>query len=68
MNFTIKKNSYKGILILDDIYFNNSMKGFWGSITEKKYDLTNVGHKELGNLNIPTGTGLVDFGGTIEIL
>jgi hypothetical protein len=44
------------------------MKSFWNSITEKKYDLTNVGHKELSNLNIPTGTGLVDFGGIIEIL
>tara|TARA_B110000037_G_scaffold199804_1_gene239853 strand:- start:444 stop:1052 length:609 start_codon:yes stop_codon:yes gene_type:complete len=64
----LKNNSYKGILILDDIYFNNSMKKFWNSITEKKIDLTSVGHKELGSLNVPTGTGLVDFGGTIEIL
>ena len=64
----LKENSYKGILILDDIYFNNDMIAFWNSITEKKFDLTSVGHKELGDLNIPTGTGLVDFGETIEII
>ena len=44
---------YKGILLLDDIHLNNSMKDFWNSISIEKYDISNIGHI--------TGTGLVYF-------
>lgn len=47
------KSKYKGILILDDIYFNKEMKDFWNSIKEEKYDYTHLGHY--------SGTGLVLF-------
>lgn len=45
--------NWKGILLLDDIYLNEPMKKFWNSITEEKYDITNVGAW--------AGTGLVYF-------
>lgn len=48
------KNDYKGILLLDDIYYGDGMKNFWNIIESKyKLDLTSVGHH--------TGTGLVSF-------
>jgi hypothetical protein len=47
----LKTIGYKGILLLDDIKLNNEMKEFWNSITEEKYDMSDVGHI--------TGTGLV---------
>lgn len=62
-------NEYKGILLLDDIFFNNEMTQFWNFINIKKYDISSIGHG--GNHPSPSGlcgTGLVDFSNTIEIL
>lgn len=52
---------YKGILIADDIYLkrNGDMEGWWNSIKETKYDLTEYGHW--------SGTGIVDFTNELEI-
>jgi len=52
---------YKGILIADDIYLkrNGDMEGWWNSIKEKKFDLTEYGHW--------SGTGIVDFSNKLEI-
>ena len=58
----LKEKEWKGILILDDINFNNPMKHFWNSIDTKKYDVTAVGHREDN-----TGTGIVDFNNQITI-
>jgi hypothetical protein len=44
---------YKGYLLLDDIHLNFEMERFWGSISQEKYDITNIGHS--------TGTGVVYF-------
>jgi hypothetical protein len=44
---------WKGVLILDDIHLNEPMREFWKSITEEKYDATNIGHW--------SGTGVVLF-------
>jgi hypothetical protein len=49
----LKYNNFKGLLFLDDIYLNDAMRMFWDSITEPKYDLTNIGHF--------SGNGIVDF-------
>jgi hypothetical protein len=62
-------NKYKGILVLDDIFFNNEMVQFWNFIDIKKYDISSIGHGE----NHPTpsglcGTGLVDFSNIVEII
>jgi predicted O-methyltransferase YrrM len=54
MYMWLLKNEYKGILLLDDIYYGDGMKNFWNIIDSKyKMDLTSVGHH--------TGTGLVSF-------
>lgn len=47
----LKEINYTGILFLDDIHLNSTMKEFWNSIDEEKYDLTIKGHN--------TGSGLV---------
>lgn len=44
---------FKGILILDDIYFGAAMTEFWRGISLKKLDVTNYGHH--------SGTGIVIF-------
>jgi predicted RNase H-like nuclease len=49
----LKEINYKGILVLDDIYLNSTMKTFWNQIEEEKFDITSKGHN--------TGTGLVLF-------
>lgn len=41
---------YKGLVMFDDIYLNDSMKEFWESIKCEKYDITHIGHH--------SGTGL----------
>lgn len=46
-------HSYKGYLLLDDIWLNDPMKEFWNSIAVEKYDLSEYGHW--------SGTGLVVF-------
>lgn len=47
----LKTIGYKGILLLDDIKLNTPMMEFWESITDEKYDISNIGHH--------SGTGLV---------
>ncbi len=49
----LDNNSYKGILLLDDIHLNPAMVEFWESIQRPKRDITEVGHV--------TGTGIVFF-------
>ena len=44
---------YGGLLVLDDIYLNQAMQGFWDRIQFEKIDLTPLGHW--------SGTGLVRF-------
>lgn len=49
----LKSINYIGYLMLDDINYNDEMRLFWNSISEEKYDITNIGHH--------SGTGLVIF-------
>lgn len=49
----LRKNKYKGLVGFDDIHLNEEMREIWASITEKKFDLTEVGHW--------SGTGLAIF-------
>jgi hypothetical protein len=35
---------WKGFLCLDDIFLNDDMRGFWEGITQKKADITRIGH------------------------
>jgi len=49
----LKALNWKGTLVLDDIKLNSPMKGFWNSVTEEKYDISNHGHH--------SGTGVVIF-------
>lgn len=64
----LKENNYKGVLLVDDIYFSDEMLTFWNKIDVLKYDLTDIGHgggiAPGGNI---TGTGLVDFTGEVII-
>ena len=64
----LNNNNYKGILLIDDIYWNGKMYYFWSSIKNKKIDLTFIGHGDgdgpNGNIS---GTGIVDFNNNIEI-
>jgi hypothetical protein len=45
--------NWKGLLIYDDIYYNDAMREFWASLPEPKIDATNIGHS--------TGTGIIEF-------
>lgn len=59
----LKENQYRGLLILDDIYYFKSMRdNCWHKIpTDEKYDLTRFGHW--------SGTGFVVFNNQkIEII
>lgn len=44
---------WKGILIYDDIYYNQEMRRFWDSIPEPKINATEIGHV--------SGTGIIEF-------
>lgn len=44
---------YVGLLLLDDIYLNASMQGFWHGMRRRRWDCTHLGHW--------SGTGLVSF-------
>ncbi len=46
-------NKWKGVLIYDDIYYNDAMRAFWESLPEPKIDATKIGHI--------TGTGIIEF-------
>jgi hypothetical protein len=52
--------NFKGILILDDIFFNEEMKELWNSIDLPKFDLSYAAHF--------SGTGLVDFDNNANII
>jgi predicted O-methyltransferase YrrM len=52
----ILKSKFKGILVCDDIFFNEGMNRFWESIKIPKRDLT----KEIG-IREPHGIGVVMF-------
>lgn len=57
----MKQIGYEGFVICDDIYLNPSMKSWWESIEETKYDLTEIGHSH--------GTGIVCYGNVkLEII
>lgn len=47
------RNKWKGILIYDDIYYNEPMRKFWESLPGPKIDATDIGHV--------TGTGIIEF-------
>ena len=49
----LKSVNWKGVLIYDDIYYNDAMKDFWNSLPEPKIDATHIGHV--------TGTGIIEF-------
>jgi len=67
----LRDNDYKGILILDDIHWNDAMRKVWNDIDTLKYDITDIGHGKCiagpNNYNI-SGTGLVDFSGKIILI
>jgi hypothetical protein len=55
----LKDNNYKGILILDDIwYFKGMRDNLWTKISDIKHDVTSLGHW--------SGTGIVDFSNSVE--
>ena len=76
----LRDNNYRGILILDDIHISDKSNAVWNGITTKKYDLTAVGHGysrsiETKYINghprtglLLSGTGLVDFSGSCNII
>lgn len=49
----LQEINWRGILFLDDIHLNDSMKEYWEEIPEKKLDVSHYGHW--------SGTGLVYF-------
>jgi len=61
----LKENDYKGILVLDDIHWNDAMKKFWEKIDTIKYDVTHLGHGICPD-GI-AGTGIVDFSDQVVI-
>lgn len=58
----LKNMNYQGLLILDDIHLQRfgDMEGFWSSIDNPKWDVTDVSHW--------SGFGLVDFGTGIKVV
>jgi hypothetical protein len=46
-------NNYKGTVLFDDINLNEKMQAFFASVTQEKYDITDIGHQ--------SGTGVVFF-------
>ena len=46
-------NSWKGLLIYDDIYYGKKMFNMWNEIPIDKLDITELGHE--------FGTGMVFF-------
>lgn len=62
-------NKYKGIMVVDDIVFNQEMKDFWNKITHTKYDITKVGHAYVDlSAESGGGTGLIDFSNLVQII
>lgn len=62
-------NKYKGIMVVDDIVFNQEMINFWNKIIHTKYDITKVGHAYVDpDVGCGGGTGLVDFNNSVQII
>jgi predicted O-methyltransferase YrrM len=65
----LKNSNYDGLLLLDDIHWSDEMIECWNKIDILKYDITDIGHGNgcgpKGNIS---GSGLVDFTGTVRIL
>jgi predicted O-methyltransferase YrrM len=51
---------WKGILIADDIEWFPGMKDWFNNVNKTKYNVTKWGHG--------SGTGIIDFGGDLEVL
>ena len=49
----LRDNGYRGLLVMDDIWYFSGLRDTWNRIDVTKYDLTSLGHW--------SGTGLVDF-------
>ena len=64
------ENNYKGITVWDDIHWSREMIAFWNELPEEhKYDITDIGHGGgRGPLGDRSGTGIVDFSGTVQII
>ncbi|MGB0767842.1 MAG: hypothetical protein ACPGYV_09035 [Phycisphaeraceae bacterium] len=65
----LKDNGYRGILVLDDIFWAKEMIAFWEGIDATKYDVTPIGHGDgKGPIGNVSGTGIVDFADQIEFV
>lgn len=56
-------NNYQGLVLLDDTNFAHvypALHNWWNGLQLPKWDLTRYGHY--------SGTGLVDFSGTVEVI
>lgn len=49
----LNENNYKGMVVFDDIHLNFGMQNFWNNVSNKKFDVTDVGHY--------SGTGIAIF-------
>lgn len=55
------EGGYRGIIICDDIDLNRDMRDWWAWVPEKrKWNVKDIGHW--------SGTGIIDFGGGLEIV
>lgn len=51
---------WKGVIVFDDIYFNENMQKFWNNISLTKEDWSDIGHSG-ESCGILCGTGVVFF-------
>jgi len=51
---------YRGVVVCDDIHFNDQMVRWWHGVSQRKFDVTNVGHGK-------SGTGIIDFSGRLRV-
>jgi len=65
----LRDNNYTGFIVYDDIHWSKGMVDFWKQVPgEIKYDVTEIGHGvNDGQINV-CGTGIVDFGGKINLI
>ena len=60
----LRSKEFQGLILLDDIFFNDAMEMLWTTIKEEKFDLTEIGHGRRWQRGTPrgiSGTGLVSF-------
>lgn len=48
------QQNWQGIMMADDIHYNDNMEYWWNDISNEKYDITHIGHW--------SGTGLIYYG------